>query len=438
MTSTPAEAVPRDERLDVARPPGPSAEVALEQMTRPGAAPWFMVDLAREYPVLTHLMLQGEHAYVLTHPDAIVRVFVDHGRQTMKGHDLKGVAVDASGPDREGEAHVRHRRLAQPAFHRDRIDAYALDMTMLASEHESTWHEGDVVDMQESMAALSLAIMGRTLFDVDLRGDSAGAKVVLDRLLAGMGERMLIAPTPGIQGEARAKGDMLSLLLASQEPGFGFGDAHARDAAIMGLLADPEPTAMALTWTWLLLSQHPEQAEWLHSELDRVLAGSTPRIDDIDRLPRTRAVLSEAMRLYPPSWLEGRRLLADIDIDGWTLPAGCLALASQFALHRSPLWWDAADEFRPQRWIDATGEFDEEAPGQPRGAWFPFGWGSRRCIGERFAWTEATLVLATLAQRWAPQLVPGADLNPMPTLTLRTASGVPMALHRRQHSLPSP
>ena len=129
--------------------------------------------------------------------------------------------------------------------------------------------------------------------------------------------------------------------------------------------------------------------------------------------------------------MQGRRTLADLDVAGWLIPEGALVLASQFAMHRSTRWWETPLAFRPQRWIDGSGEFSEDAPGQPRGAWFPFGWGNRRCIGEQFAWIEATLALATLAQRWQPELMPAADVQPMSSVTLRTRAGMPMTLRRR-------
>ena len=120
-----------------------------------------------------------------------------------------------------------------------------------------------------------------------------------------------------------------------------------------------------------------------------------------------------------------------MELDGWLLPAGATVLISQFAMHRSPRWWESSLSFMPARWIDAAGAFGEENPGQPRGAWFPFGWGNRRCIGEQFAWTEASLVLATLAQNWRPELLPGHDIVPMPGVTLRTRDGLPMVLRGR-------
>jgi cytochrome P450 len=330
-------------------------------------------------------------------------------------------------------------------------------MVALTEAHEKSWVEGRSVDMQADMSALTLAIVGRTLFGADLRGDAREVGDALEALLSGMGTRLLLGPqvlripTPArrraLEASARMdtmvqriidehrisgdNGDMLSMLLAAQEEGVGLDDAQVRDEAMTLVMAGHETTAMTLTWTWMLLAQHPERAEWLHEELDAVLAGRTATMADMAMLPRARAVVAEAIRLYPPAWVQGRRTLADITVAGWTIPAGALTLASQFALHRSPRWWDASLAFRPQRWIDTEGNFSEDAPGQPRGAWFPFGWGNRRCIGEQFAWTEATLVLATLAQRWTPRLMPGADTRPMPAVTLRTRDGMPMSLHRR-------
>ena len=428
-------------------------------MAASGAAPWFMVELERTYPVMAHMRLLGEHAYVLTDPSAIVTVFLDHGRRTMKGRGLQGAkAVLGNGLlTSEGEVHLRNRRLVQPAFHRDRIAAYATDIVALTENHRGSWIDGNVVDMQAEMAAITLAIVGRTLFGADLRGDARDVGDALEALLSGMGTRLLLGPqvlripTPArrraleasarmdiliqrIIDEHRAagdNGDMLSMLLAAQEEGVGLDDSQVRDEAMTLVMAGHETTAMTLTWTWMLLAQHPERAEWLHEELDRVLAGRPPTFEDMGDLPRTRAVVAEAIRLYPPAWIQGRRMLEDVEVAGWTIPAGALTLASQFALHRSARWWEAPLAFRPQRWIDTDGSFGEDVPGQPRGAWFPFGWGNRRCIGEQFAWTEATLVLAALAQQWSPRLAPGADLEPMPAVTLRTRAGMPMTLRRR-------
>jgi cytochrome P450 len=327
---------------------------------------------------------------------------------------------------------MRHRRLAQPAFHADRLKDYGADIAEMVHRHASTWRDGDAIDMQESMASLGLLTMARALFGVDLEEAETSTSATLDSVIDSLGDRMLIDPAdPAVDPDNRAQGDMLSLLLASEARGFGYDDPARRDAALRAVLSDPEPTAMNLSWTWLLLAQHPDVVAWLHAELDSVLGDRSPSVDDLRALPRTRAVLTEAMRLYPPAWVQGRRLVEDIDVDGWLIPAGTLAMASQFAMHRSPAWWESPEEFVPARWIAPDGTFSEDAPGQPRGAWFPFGTGGRRCIGERLALMEASLVLATLARRWAPEVAPDRAIRPFGGLTLRADGGVPMTLRER-------
>lgn len=452
-------AIPKDRRRDVARPPGPSGARLLRSFIFGDDAPWFMVQLERDYPTLAHFKLIGEHTYAMNSPEVIVDVFIGHGRETMKGRGLQGTkAVLGNGLlTSEGEVHLRNRRLVQPAFHRERIAGYATDMVDLTLAHEMTWQDGQGLDMQSDMSSLTLEIVGRTLFGADLSGDAHEIGDALAGLLLGMGRYLVLGPNalrvplPARQRalesfaridrivdrvieQHRARGDtgdMLSMLIAAEEDGAGFDDAQVRDEAMTLILAGHETTAMTMTWTWMLLAQNPSAAEWLHEEVDTVLGGRAPSIEDLASLPRTRATIAEAIRLYPPAWIQGRRLLADVEVEGWTLPSGSITLISQFALHRSPRWWESSLTFLPQRWIDASGAFSEEAPGQPRGAWFPFGWGNRRCIGEQFAWTEATMILATLSQRWRPELVPGSAISVVPAVTLRAKGGMPMVLRRR-------
>ena len=153
-------------------------------------------------------------------------------------------------------------------------------------------------------------------------------------------------------------------------------------------------------------------------------------MSDLAELPFTRAVISESMRLFPPAWVIGRQTTADIEIDGWAVPAGSVIMTSQYAMHRDPRYWDSALAFRPSRWLDDGGNYSEKAPGQPRGAWFPFGDGKRQCIGDQFALTEAALVVATLAQNWAPRLVPGSPVEPLAAVTLPPRHGMQPTLER--------
>lgn len=457
------DVIPPKDRQDIPRPGGPSGASLVTRFLRGGDVLGFFDDLAIDHPRLAHLRLLGEHLYVLTHPETIVEVMHSHGRETMKGRGLQGAkAVLGNGLlTSEGEVHLRQRRLVQPAFHRERLRAYAADMVSAASRRADQWHGGQTLDMSDDMATLTFEIVGSTLFGADLRGDAAEVGAALDEVLGGLGQRLILGPAilriptkrrraaleasarldaivQRMIDEHRAHGDdadMLGMLIAAQEDGEGMTDEQVRDEAMTLVLAGHETTAMTLSWTWLLLAQHPEQRRWLDEELDAVLSNREPTLDDYANLHRTRAVIAESLRLYPPAWIMGRRLLADVEVDEWLLPAGAITLASPWISHRDHRWWPRARAFDPTRWLTAEGEFDESAPGQPRGAWFPFGWGNRRCIGEAFAWMEATLVLATLAQRWHADLVPGQAITPTPAVTLRPEPGIPMVLHRRTASV---
>jgi cytochrome P450 len=213
-----------------------------------------------------------------------------------------------------------------------------------------------------------------------------------------------------------AGNDVLSTLLEA-----GMSEQQVRDEVMTLLLAGHETTGTALTWTWVLLARHPQEAVKLHAHL-----GTDAEVS------YATAVVAEAMRLRPPAWLIGRRLTADVEVDGWNLPSGSLAVASQWVLHRDERFWPRAGAFDPARWLNAVGHFDEHAPGQPRGSWFPFGLGHRTCIGEHFAWTEAVVVLRALAARWSPMLVGRSDVGIRPAVTLRPVSPVMMQLVERE------
>lgn len=451
--------IPRDRRKDVARPPGPGTVATTRNMLSPTRAPWFIAELEREYPSVAHLKLFGSHRYVLNAPELVVELFVGNAHNTVKGPAFDAIRAFVGNGllTAEGPTHLAHRRLAQPAFHRDRIAEYSRAMVELTIDHEHSWSDGQQVDMSVDMSNLTLTIVGRALFGTDISGSASEAGQALRRTLhamgryANLGSALWKYPSPArtkaaealatldgvvnrIIAEHRATGntgDILSLLLDAREEDLSFDDEQVRDEVLTLVIAGHETTAMAITWTWMLLAQHPAQAEWLHEELDTALGGRPPTMDDVSSLPRTRAAFAESIRLYPPAWIYGRRLLTDIELGGWTIPAGANAMASPFAIQRSPRWWDAPTAFVPSRWIDSTGAFDEHAPGVPRGAWLPFGFGNRKCIGEHFAWTEGTLILATLAQQWAPAMASSAPVQPESAITLRPHGGMPMVLRRR-------
>ena len=330
-------------------------------------------------------------------------------------------------------------------------------MVELSLAHEQSWSPGRQVDMSSEMTAPALTLVGRTLFGTDLSGDASDVGHALRKILHVTSRYLALAPplwrypSPARKHSAQAlatmddvvnriiaehrlagdNGDMLSLLLSAQEDDDEFTDAQVRDEVMTLVLAGHGTTAMTLTWTWLLLAQNGPEAQWLREELDAVLAGRPPTMDDMAQLPRTRAVIADAIRRYSPIWLYGRRLLTDIELGGWQVPAGANVMVSPLAMHRSPRWWPNAANFGLAGWIDASVTYDEHQPGVPRGVWTPFGWGNRKCISEQFVWTEARLVIATLAQTWSPRLATDAPAQPESATTLRPKGGLPMVLQRR-------
>jgi cytochrome P450 len=224
------------------------------------------------------------------------------------------------------------------------------------------------------------------------------------------------------------RGDLLSMLLLAQDTegdGTSMSDLQLRDEALTIFLAGHETTANALTWTWYLLSQHPDVEARLHAEIDSSLRGRLPTFDDLPQLPYTRMVLAESMRLYPPAWAIGRRAIKPFEAGGYTIPAGSVILMSQYIMHRDARFFPEPERFDPERWTQAA------QAERPKFSYFPFGGGARVCIGEQFAWMEGILLLATLAQHWQMRLVPDHVVDLQPLITLRPKHGMRMTLVRR-------
>ncbi|HEX8748557.1 MAG TPA: cytochrome P450, partial [Pyrinomonadaceae bacterium] len=230
-----------------------------------------------------------------------------------------------------------------------------------------------------------------------------------------------------MSGEDR--GDLLSMLIMAQdeeEDGRGMSDEQLRDEAMTIFLAGHETTANALTWTWYLLSEHPEVEAKLHAEVDAVLGKRPPGVEDMGNLRYTEMVLTESMRLYPPAWILGRRALKDYQAGGFHIPAGSIVVLSPYVMHRDERYFPEPASFDPERWTP------EARAARPQFSYFPFGGGPRRCIGEGFAWMEGVLVIAALASRWRMRLVPGHTVATQPMVTLRPKHGMRMTLERRK------
>jgi cytochrome P450 len=395
---------------------------------------------------------------LVNHPDYVRELLVTQHKNFRKSRTLqRAVILLGQGLlTSEGELHRRQRRLAQPAFHRDRIAAYAATMVRLSEATNARWRAGAVVDMHKEMMRLTLAIAAETLFsaDVEREADEIGSALttsmnMFGRLNSPYGPLLDRLPLPSTRrferarerleatiyriiaerrASSEARDDLLSMLLSAQDEesaaGEGMTDLQVRDEVLTLFLAGHETTANALTWSWLLLADHPEVAARLRDELAHVLGGGAPSFDDVPLLVYTRQVLAEAMRLYPPAWIVGRQAIDDCEIGGYTIPAGAMVFASQWLIHRDPRFFEDPLKFDPDRWTP------ERESALPRYAYFPFGAGVRKCIGESFAWTEGVLVLASLAQQWRITRVESGDVPPRALITLRPARPVGMKLGR--------
>ena len=418
----------------------------------------FLQDLARTYGDIAHTRAAGEHVVLLSDPQHVKDVLMTHQRNFHKGRGLErarkllGNGLLTS----EDQTHLRQRRLIQPAFHRERIASYAAAMTDYADRVQREWTNGAAIDVSEQMMRLTLGVVGRTLFDADVESQARDVGQALTDVLDSFWTTMLPfadvlekLPIPqlkrgraararldaivyGLIAERRRnpgdRGDLLSMLLLAQDEeqgGTGMSDAQVRDEAMTIFLAGHETTANALAWTWYLLSQSPEVEARLHTEVDRVLGGRTPVMADLPQLGYVEQVITESMRLYPPAWLLGRRAVGAYEVGGYTLPPRTIVLMSPYVIHRDARLFAEPERFVPERW---TPEFKA---GLPQFAYFPFGGGARRCIGESFAWMELVLVAATIAQHWTLRLVPGHPVVPQPVVTLRLKHGLKMTATRR-------
>ncbi len=332
-------------------------------------------------------------------------------------------------------------------------------MVEYAERVSACWRDGQEVDISEEMMRLTLAVVGKTLFDAEVESDADEVGAALTEVMNLFGYLMLPfsellekLPLPQRRRFLRARarldaviyriieerrrtggdrGDLLSTLLdAVDEEGdqTGMTDEQLRDEVMTIFLAGHETTANALTWAFYLLAQNPEAEARLHEELDSVLAGGRqPTPEDVPALQYTEMVVAETMRLYPPAWALGRLALEDHEVGGYRIPRGSLVLVSQYVIQRDPRFWPDPERFDPERWTP------EAKAARPQFAYFPFGGGPRRCIGEGFAWMEGVLILAALARRWRPRLIPGRAVETQPRITLRPGpGGVPMRLESRE------
>lgn len=438
--------------------PGPKARFPGEllfRLSRERIA--FFTEIAANYGDVIPFRVGRQLIVLLKHPDDIRDILVTHQKNFTKGQALErskklvGNGLLTS----EGDFHLRQRRLVQPAFHRTRIASYGAAMVDATAKLREEWRDGQTFDVNAAMMHLTMVIVARTLFGAQLESESRAISQALTHAFEsfdfGYGPLTPITdrlPTPRRRrfeaakkllddtifrlirerrADGRDHGDLLSMLLLAQDTegdGTGMSDEQLRDELLTLFIAGHETTVNALTWTWLLLARNPASASALHDELDRVLGERLPTTDDLASLTYTRAVVAESMRLYPPAYIVGRRAIAPYTVRDTEFPARTIFLGSQYITQRDARWWPEPEVFRPERWLDAHDE-------RPKFAYFPFGAGTRICIGEQFAWMEATLLVATLAQQWRVH-VDGPDPELDPIITLRPKGGLTVRVQRRR------
>ena len=445
--------------------PGPSSWVPGASFLKFRRDPLkFFADAQREFGDIVGFTFGPQQVYLVSHPDWIEDVLVTSAKKFQKGVALQRAKrlLGEGLLTAEGQAHLKQRRTIQPLFHRQQVQRFADAMV----KHALRWRESiapnATIDVTSEMAALTLAIVGETLFSSNVQGDADEVRDALTASVQSFGimflpgveyleklplpvfvrvrkarerldkvihrviaERRSGNPTKGLPPQAIDESpDLVSMLLAARDPenpsAPGMSDEQIRDEAMTIFLAGHETTANAMAWTWHLLGQAPAVEKKLHDELARVLDGRTPAVEDVPKLEYTRAVVAESMRLYPPAWTMGRRAIETHTIDGHTIAPGSLVIMSQWIVHHDARWWEGPEIFRPERWLASADGNREPGSGnrsRPKYAYFPFGGGSRICIGESFAWTEAILLVATIAQQW--RFVGGRPPGLEPRITLR-------------------
>ena len=411
---------------------------------------------------IVYFKVGPRRVYLLNNPEYIQDVLTNHygnfvkGAAWERGKGILGEGLLTS----EGNFHKRQRRLAQPAFHQHRIASYGALMIDCAEKTQDKWQDGSILDLYQEMYRLTLSIVAKTLFGAEIESETKDISNALSVVreewlrtiyLTNLPLHKLIMKLPlstfrrfnkarnrldatiyRIIKDRRASGkdygDLLSMLLLSQDEdcnGDGMTDLQVRDEVMTIFLAGHETTASSLIWVLYLISQNPEVEARLWQELDKVLPGRIPMVEDLPHLQYTRMVFAETLRIYPPVWLTTRRPLKDWKVGSYTVPADSVIVICPYLIHRNPRFYPNPLCFDPQRWTA------ESEANRPRFAYLPFGGGPRRCLGEHFAWMESALVIATIAQRWRLESVPGHPVEPELYVTLRPKYGMKMKLERR-------
>jgi cytochrome P450 len=416
----------------------------------------FLTSMRRTHGDVVDVALGPLKVTLVSHPDLVEDILVTRSKLWKKDRFLQTTLRPLLGDgllSSEGDFWRKQRRLAQPAFHRDRIAAYAGIMVDHASRLAGRWGDGEVRDVHKDMMRLTLDIVAQTLFGAEVGEHADAVGEALEAVLALVSDPLTLLvlkyfPTPKkmrfdravtrldaiiygiIEGRRKTAAgptdDLLSMLLHAQdEDGSRMTAKQLRDECMTIFLAGHETTAINLSWTWFLLSQHPDAKAKLVRELDLVLGDRPATFADLPSLRYTGHVIAESLRMYPPAWSMGREAIDDVDVGGYRVPRGHQIWFCPWAIQRDPRWFDAPDSFQPERW---EGDLAKRLP---RFAYFPFGGGPRFCIGQAFAQLEAVLLLATLARAFDVEVLPKPAATPQPSVTLRPKHGLRVRLTRR-------
>lgn len=400
-------------------------------------------------------------SYLLTNPDHVEHVLQTNSRNYRKGRIYKEL-IPSTGEGlfvTDGETWLRQRRLAQPAFHKQKVAAFTRVMSQATEEMLERWRpaakNGTPISVDAEMTRLTLGIVTRSLLSRDLSDEADAMNRSFEVIRTFMMHRLTSfvklpvgMPFPrnrqfrkaiadadrlvyNIIAERRRGGgspdDLLSLLMAAtdEDTGERMSDKELRDQALTIIGAGYETTTQALAWTWYLLARHPHAEERLHCELAEVLDGRTPTFEDLPKLRYTLSVFQESMRLYPPAWMLSRTAIVDDEIGGHPIAAGSEMLLMMFLTHRDPRYWDRPDDFDPDRFSA------ENSDSRARFAYYPFGGGPRQCIGNAFALMEAQVIIAAVAQKYRLRPATDKPIEAEPSVTLRPRGGVTVTLEAR-------
>jgi len=439
--------------------PGPKGGLLLGVMPEFNRDTLSFITRCRSYGDIVRMRFFYLTVYFLYHPDYIETVLSTNAKNFIKSRSLRSNffqrLVGNGLLTSEGDFWRRQRRLAQPAFHRQRISTYAEVMVEYTKRLCASWRNGEIRDIHRDMMRLTLEIVVKTLFNADVSNDADRVGAVLAKMVRPFASQATLKwiadnrlPTPAhrsfhkaareideivyrIIAERRAsgqdEGDLLSMMLAShdEDDGTQMTDRQLRDEVMTLFLAGHETTALTLSWAWYLLAKNPDAEKKFHSELDEVLGDREPTIADVSRLKYTEMIAKEAMRLYPPAYGVGRETIAECEIGGYRVAPKTQVFMFQWATQRDERFFPEPDRFYPERW---TEEFTNSLP---KYAYFPFGGGPRICIGNYFAMMELILLLATIGKEFRLPLVSDAQIKLLPAMSLRPAEAILVKVQRR-------